>query len=292
MPDPITRTEADSVAEIARKGIEPISQGPDDYVIPSIVFPQTGKVESLEHLLARPVYKRGTFKAQTSDAFIGYVLLHRTPGTLVTGTVTTSGGTFHCDLDGHEPNQALDADQIREGLPSWRTHHAHLALEASPEWTRWNARNTTIIEQSAFAEFIEENAADITVPEGSKLPDAAIMLSVATTLDAKTEVTFSSGIRLQNGTQQLTYNELVQGQAVGAEGKIEIPARFAVAIAPFVGAPKYAVIARLKYYLSRGKVSFKYELDRPYRIIEDAYKAEALKIAQALGQPVLLGSFN
>jgi uncharacterized protein YfdQ (DUF2303 family) len=288
-----------AITNLAREGMLPHIET-CEFSTPLAIWPRQQKIESLEHLLQNPLRKRGKFQAQTSDAFIGYVQQHRTPGLLLTGTVTTAGGSFHADLDGHEPNIRKSADEgggiAIEGEASWRTHHAHLDLKPSPEWEKWLGKNAQQIEQGPFAEFIEDNSADIVVPtEGPiagaiKWPDAATMMAVATTLEAKTDVQFSSGIRLQNGQQRLTYLETVNGSAQGAEGTITIPEKFAIAIQPFVGAPKYQLIARLRYYCSRGKVTFRYEIERPYRVIEDAYQAERKKIEEAIGQPVLLGT--
>jgi uncharacterized protein YfdQ (DUF2303 family) len=297
MPDPI-RTENDALIEAARKGQQTTIEGPNDFITPFAHNPAWGnQTLDLEKFLEAPTRKRGQFYALTSDAFIDYIQLHRTNGTLITGLMTEKDGSFRAELDHHNPNRIdFGAKEqptvtITEGIPSWRTHHALLELRLTPEWMRWLGNNAKVLDQGTFAEFIEDNAPDITVPENSRMPDSATMMTVATTLEAKTNVEFSSGVRLQNGTQQLTYNEVVNGQA-GGEAKLAIPERFALALAPFVGAPRYLLTARLRYYLSRGKVTFKYEFERPHKVIEDAFKAEAAKIATALGLPVLLGQFK
>jgi uncharacterized protein YfdQ (DUF2303 family) len=293
MPDPTIPDckTIESLTALARDGMYPKIETAE-FSTPLIIWPRGQRVESMEQFLANPLAKRGTFKAQTSDAFISYVRRHQTPGTLLHGVLTTERGSFHADLDGHEGNERdTETGKITiEGEPSWRLHHAHLDLQPSPEWVKWLGNNGRVIEQVPFAEFIEDNANDILAIDGS-YPDAATMLSIATTLEASTEVSFASGVRLSNGSMQLNYNELVNGQAQGAEGKISIPGRFALAIQPFVGAPKYQLKARLRYYCSRGKVTFKYELERPYRVIEDAYKGELEKIQKEVGLPVLLGSY-
>jgi hypothetical protein len=60
------------------------------------------------------------------------------------------------------------------------------------------------------------------------------------------ELSRQAVLRLQNGEQQLTYRENIEG-SWGGDNKLAIPAKFALAIAPFAGTPKYLVTARLRY---------------------------------------------
>lgn len=52
-----------------------------------------------------------------------------------------------------------------------------------------------------------------------------------------------------------------------------------LALSPFIGEDRYAVIARLRYRLSGGRLTLGYKLDRPELVQRDALEkiAEALK---------------
>src|SRR5690606_22175624 len=129
--------------------------------------------------------------------------------------------------------------------PKWCEHGATLICDHSTEWRTWSASNAKSMEQSSFAEFIEANAIDIVQPA------AAEMIQIALTLQAKTKVDFASGIRLDNGQVQLTYQEKIEGSA-GPKGELKIPEKFTLALRIFQGGDKYQVEAYLRYRIKEG----------------------------------------
>ena len=88
------------------------------------------------------------------------------------------------------------------------------------------------------------------------------MLDMATTIQAKTDINFSSAKRLQNGQVQLQYTETIDARA-GANGALEIPKEFTLGLRIFKNGGGYRLKARLKYRLNAGTLKFWYELDRP-----------------------------
>jgi uncharacterized protein YfdQ (DUF2303 family) len=165
-------------------------------------------------------------------------------------------------------------------LPGWRDFRVSYVAELSREATAWLGNDRKPMEQEAFAVFLEDNIEDIAEPSGET------MLQVALTLQAKTEVAFSSHRRLDNGQVQLTYTENIEARA-GA-GDIMIPREFAIGLRLFKNGEGYKLRARLKYRLGGGKVKFWYELDRAENAIEDAFKAY-VEQARASGYTVLIG---
>ena len=166
-------------------------------------------------------------------------------------------------------------------LAGWRDFRAIYTAELSREFACWFANNKSTMEQESFAVFLEDNIADVVEPSGETL------LAIALTLQAKTEVNFSTSRRLDNGQVQLAYTENIDARA-GGNGSIEIPREFAIGCRLFKNGDGYKVRARLKYRLGAGKVKFWYELDRPENVIEDAFKAYIEK-ARETGFTVLIG---
>lgn len=162
----------------------------------------------------------------------------------------------------------------------WRDQRAVFKAELSREFDTWMRNNKQLMEQEAFAIFLEDNIADVVEPSGETL------LQVALTLQAKTEVNFSSHRRLDNGQVQFAYSETIDARATG--GQIEIPREFAIGARLFKNGEGYKVRARLKYRLGSGKVKFWYELDRPETVIEEAFQAY-INAARENGFTVLLG---
>jgi uncharacterized protein YfdQ (DUF2303 family) len=169
-------------------------------------------------------------------------------------------------------------------LPGWRDHRATYSAAFTPEFTKWLENNGSgrAKDQNAFAEFIEDNFADITPPFAQQL------LDVATTIQAKTDINFSSAKRLDNGQVQLGYTEVIDAKA-GADGALTIPREFTLGLRLFKNGGGYALKARLKYRLGGGNVKFWYELDRPERAIEDAFKGYIEQVKTESGYSVLIG---
>lgn len=170
-----------------------------------------------------------------------------------------------------------------EGSPRWCQHRVQLGLRKSPQWITWTGKNGNPhrMGQSDFAEFIEDNSPDF------KTPNAATMLEMARTLEAKVEVEFGSAIRTSNGQVQLTYNEQVKG--VFGSGKIEIPEQFTICVPVFLSTAPLEVVARLRYRVNGGKVTFWYDLLRADHHERDAFLKSLTVIQEKLGVTIING---
>ena len=166
--------------------------------------------------------------------------------------------------------------------PGWRDHRAEFKAEYTPEFEKWMRNDKQPKTQGEFAEFIEDNFADITEP------GAQVLLDIATTMQAKTDINFSSAKRLQNGQVQLQYTESINATA-GANGALEIPKEFALGLRIFKNGGGYKLRARLKYRLNAGSVKFWYELDRPERAVEDAFAGYVDQVREGSEYQVLVG---
>lgn len=172
-------------------------------------------------------------------------------------------------------------DDQRNAFAGWRQHRTTYVAELTIEFERWLKNSGVKKTQLDFAEFIEDNIADL-ADQGTAL------LEVATTIQAKTGINFSSAQRLDNGQTQLQYAETIDAKA-GAAGAIEIPREFSIGVRLFKNGSGYKIKARLKYRLERGQVIFWYELDRPERSIEDAFSEYVTQVTAEAGIAVLIG---
>ncbi|GGY67851.1 DUF2303 family protein [Pseudoduganella albidiflava] len=212
---------------------------------------------AVEKAAAVPTRKQGTVKLGDLDSFLTYVEQHgQHDRTYVYADVDSRSLT--AVINDHRPHLYGD-------LPGWRDHRAVYTAELSPEFENWKKHDRNQFDQEAFAIFIEDNIADVIEPAGE------VLLKVALTLQAKTDVNFSSARRLDNGQVQFTYEENTTASA--ANGAIEIPREFTLGMRLFKGGEGYKLKARLKYRIGSGKLKFWYELDRPHIAIEDAFKS-------------------
>jgi uncharacterized protein YfdQ (DUF2303 family) len=283
-----TDTEAAAVARIAREGDQPFPVDHENVRI--LVWPRAGKMQSLEPYNAHPRRPRAQVEIDRPDSLVHYVKTYGDERTILAAHLPATGDPkVLAILDYHAPT-LLTLDGTYLNAANWGEHRAVLTLTRSPEWQAWTGKAGKPLPQLEFAEFVEEHAADIVVPPDSPAgyPNAAQMLDVALTLQARTEVEFASAQRLSNGQVQLTYNETIAAKA-GQQGQTTIPERFAISTAPYDGGPPYLLTARLRFRLARGAVSFSYQLDRPHKVIEHALDATLKQIAEGTGRTVLRG---
>jgi len=213
---------------------------------------------AIEGSKPHPSRKKGTVHLGDLDSFLMYVSQQGNPETT----------RIFADVESRTLTAIFNDHESVPGITNagWRDHRAVYTAELSREFSTWLSNSGEKMDQEPFAIFLEDNIADVVEPSGDKL------LTVALTLQAKNEVSFSSSRRLDNGQVQLEYTENLTTSAGGAAA-MEVPRTFAIGCRLFKGGEGYKINARLKLRVGAGKVKFWYELDRPHNAIEDAFKA-------------------
>lgn len=233
------------------------------------VVPEGYVLHSLEGFQAHPNRKTGKVTMDDADSFIRYFNAHANEHSQI--YAKQNPPVFVGLLDEHQTDKA-----------GWREHRVVYACPFSPEWKEWTANDKKAMKQAEFADFIERNLPDIVEPSGAE------MLEVSRSLQAKKKVNFSSGIRLSNGEQELTYEEEIQGTT--AKGKLHIPEVFKIGVQVLEGGEPYAVECRLRYRINDANLVMWYELVRPHKIIEDAVFAVWGAIAVDTNRRIYRGS--
>lgn len=264
----IDKTAIDAIAEIAR-GIE---FGEADGV-PYVVAPEGFAVTWLDkHIGQRsnPVRKEGTVLFADAASLVEYHKLY-----------SDSDSRLFADLRAATITEVFDYHQSGDNPARWGRHRAIFTVAQTTEWQTWLASNGKRKSQVEFAEFIEDNAADI------QTPAAADMMMFARDLEARKDVNFASAIRLDNGQTQFTYSE--ETKASVGKGKMEVPETFTIRLRVFQGADPVSVIARLRYRITEGKLSMWYDLLRPQKLMEEAFDAIVREVGEKTGTHVFLG---
>ncbi|MBZ5619879.1 MAG: YfdQ family protein [Acidobacteriia bacterium] len=234
------------------------------------VVPEDYKIESLEQFMSSPLRIEQTVELHDAASFIEYVDEFGNPEV----------SRIFFDQE-HERFEVIIDYHGGNGAPGWCEHVAGFVARRSEEFKAWMAQNKKQMTQVDFARFLEDNLPDIVEPEG------ATLLEIALTFEAKKDVEFASGVRLQTGQIQFTYNEVVRGAA--QKGTLDVPEQFILGIPIHVGGPAYRIPVRFRWRLHEGKAVFWYEIVRPHRFVEDALKEIRERIAQATGLDVLAG---
>jgi uncharacterized protein YfdQ (DUF2303 family) len=251
--------------------------------MPFIVRPD-GTLVPHENLLYQPTRVRAAVMFETPASFVEYVRLFRTGDTLV--FASQADAQFMAVLDYHRPPPSLvvpGTEPVRDALdavPHWGEHRAKMTLSPTESWTRWMASDGKQKSQVDFAEFIEDNLQDIAVPAGAVIKELSLSLS------ATRSATFSSSVRLSNGSTAMNYEDTVEGR-VGAKGAVAIPETFTLGLIPYEGCAKYEVTARFRYRIEQGVLRVWYALHRPDEIRRDAFVETISVVQDALKMPVL-----
>lgn len=260
---------ANLIQTLTAAGLGPVQAGKTVNLILPAGYTAHSLDAAIEKLLPAPSRKTGTTTLLDLDSFITYANDQKGEKT----------GYLLADPDKCAIVAIFNGDKADTG---WKDHKAQFVAEKTPEFMRWMSLNGKQFTQTEFAEFIEDNLADIPGSEGE------LLLKVATTIAASSGINFSSAKRLQDGQTQLVYNETINATA-GADGSLKIPQTFNLGLRIFKNGAGYKLVARLKYRLNSGNVKFWYELDRPERALEDAFSGSIATLREKTKYTVLLG---
>lgn len=225
-----------------------------------------------------PPRRTGTVKLSDAASFLEYWKRQSSQASYIYGSMQPA--QFIAVFDEH--GKPIE----RESGANWREHRSIYSLQHSDEWTTWTGRNGKPFDgNEAFAYWLEENLFDISKPDPAKFMDVALNIRV------KQGQVFGNKVNLTDGNLVLEYANQVDAQA-GAGGKLAIPEKFEISIPVFKGleSPKYTVEARFRYRLNSGQLSLRYDLVRPAKVVEKAFKDLLETIQKVSKTTVLFGS--
>lgn len=217
----------------------------------------TEKPVFLREVFDAPKRKTGTVKLADAESFVKYYNQHG--GGKPSIYATLQPARFVAVLNDH----TADA-------PGFRDHRADFTVAFSREYKAWQKMDGQAFEgNEAFAYFLEDNLPDIIKPSG------ADMLAIALNFKVNQSVKYGNLARLQDGNTELTYSNIVDASSTSDRGgKVKIPEQFTLEIPIFDGlnSPKYKIDARFRFRLYSGALTLKYELSRPHKAVEQAFK--------------------
>jgi uncharacterized protein YfdQ (DUF2303 family) len=239
---------AQAIIDAARQGIEPkhletFGQLTHYWVGDPV---KGNRIEALNREKGAPVpfRKRGHIQVFDARSFSHMLHSHAPDG----------AATIYVTRDPTAPSiVAIINDHTADG-PGWGDFRCELVFRTTPQWKKWSEKDGQMMNQAVFAEFIEDNIADILAPPGAE------MLEIAQYLSVTRDVEFKSAIRLQSGQIQLVNIEKMDAKVLA--GDAAVPEVFTLGIAPVMGLPPYRVEARFRYRLSQGRLSLGFKLQR------------------------------
>ncbi len=161
----------------------------------------------------------------------------------------------------------------------WRDFRAVFDVPASNEWTTWTGANKKPMSQTEFAEFLLDNMPDVVSPSGSELYDAALCF------EASSSGSFIATQRLQDGSHNLQWKA-----DNNSAGSVKLPEFIGLSIPVFENESPVPIDARLRYRVTNGQLKIWFELVRPHKVLEQAFRDIWASIEAGAGVPILLGS--
>jgi uncharacterized protein YfdQ (DUF2303 family) len=235
------------------------------------------------HALPDHIEERVTLTSK--DSFVEYVQGYATPTARMFAHLDDKGGgSITCDLDYHVADDAAGRGteaEKRSLSPGRRKHSAKYELRDSEEWTRWSGISGKLQPQAKFLRWLEENAADITAPDG------ATILELVQDFSVKRKVDFRSAVRLQNGDTSFEYTQTAEANS--KTGEIAVPSKFQLTIPVFFGEPSINVHAFLRYDIEEG-LKLGIELHRPLYVRQAVFQQIAGDITDRTSVPLHYGS--
>lgn len=269
---------ADLAREAALKRLEVRTASYTD-ASPFVILRDENGKEFLEFLTLHdprlhPTRKTGTTALKDAQSFIAYYKMHAKRSPVY---ASLDPAQFIAVLNDHSENG-----------PGQRDFRAIYKVGHSREWVEWQARNghaKAFTSTEEFALFLEDNSPDIIDPAPS------VMIELALNFRVRQDVAFADARRLQDGHTNIAYHNLVTADAAGKAGTINIPETFLIEVPIFEGlnAPKWRISARFRFRLRDGKLTIWYELIRPHKVVEEAFKALWVEIQTETGAPILHG---
>jgi uncharacterized protein YfdQ (DUF2303 family) len=242
---------------------------------PFVIVPEGFRREVVEEVFANPARATGTVKLRDAASFIEYFNRQKRSESLIYASLDPA--RILGVIDDHR--SYVQAANGSDGA-NWRAYRVEFPVPASREWKTWTGKDRQPMSQLELAELIEDNLPDIVSPDGST------MLSVALNFEASKEGNFVSAARLQDGSTNFVWKEDVN--ATG--NKIAMPSQITLSIPVFENGAPYSIDARIKYRIKDGVLKIWYELIRPHKVLEVAFRAIWAQIEEQTSTKILLGT--
>lgn len=241
---------------------------------PYAVVPEGWKLAELP-TLDTPRHPKGNLPLRDAASFVRWVNDHKVPETRIYAALDPA--KFVAVID--DFTQTLGSDEDPSSQAAWREFRSTFAVPASREWKLWNDANRKPMSQIGFAEFLQDNLPDVISPDGSTL------LELALNFEAAQAGSFVATQRLHDGSHNLQWRA-----DNNASGSVKLPEAMLLSIPVFENEALREVQARLRYRVKEGTLAIWYELVRPHKVLEAAFRETWQRIDEGTQVPILLGT--
>ncbi len=270
-------TEAEAIAQMAKEAAARVQIFPSEDGREFVLYPKDYALQDISHpnaqkaVLPETVFQRA--EIQTAASLIAYVNRYKTDATAIFADVLCDCISGVLDYHGAAEGGAVAS-------PNYAAHRGVYGLARSQEWKTWTEIDGRLMDQIAFARFLEENGADIYAPSG------ADVLEACRDLQAVRKVNFKRAVRTASGNESFSYSDETEARTAG---EIELPTKFELRIPVYFGEPPVSLFAFLRWHLDDGVLKLGVKLHRAEYVRQAAFLAIVDKIATATGVATFIG---
>lgn len=252
----------DSAANLGMQLATPLKV--DESAIPYAIVPNGATLQSLEKFLNRPAHIQSSSTFTRAASLIAFGNQFKSEA--MTVSFCEARNTFMVVVDDHLP-----------GRPSWRSHTGTLTLKFSPEAQAWfdGAGKNKARNQEDFALFIEDHLIDVLEPKGTD------MLAMVLEFKSASTASFSSAMRLNDGSVQVSY------AVENKPGNVSFPEKLRIFIPIYHGQPRVHIDLRVRYRIQETKLFLWYEIVGKETLLQQAVEQYVDQIESGIGLPVL-----
>lgn len=243
--------------------------------IQHILVPSDCALQSMEYLMSKPARIKASPEFFDAKGFAEYVNEFKEDGTRIFSD--TADMRFVTVFDCHH-----------KGSPAWGDHSASLVLKESHEWQKFKSLDSKAMDNTGFAEFLEDHLAYIINDglSGSDLLTMAQNLKVDLKGDLQVENTLHAGMR-----KLIIRDDHVMSGKVG-DKELAFPEKLKLALRIFRGGETYPIEVFVRYRASKDGVKFWIKIPDAAGIQESALEKVTESVAEATSLPVLNGSYQ
>jgi hypothetical protein len=311
------RPEAEAVAEIVKKHIAPTVVPltvPDEGSAAVLVLPDGLGLRAhdikpyLDAYRKNPEFRKGTARLQDLASLVAYVNRFKNEDSALFADRNMAAPAITGIIDYHDAVNSLDGVVDTEAKARFAYHRANYAFPLSDEWKAWKTADGTLMDQQAFAEFLEDRIGDVMMPPdlnhapldddkeaklanlvgllGGAFASPSRLMELSRGLAVRVSETVKQATTLSSGEMQIQYTAAHQDE----QGQpLKVPTLFLVAIPVFRSGALYQIAIRLRYRVSGGSVKWCCQMYRPDKVFEHAFDEACVVARDGTALPLFMG---
>lgn len=295
------KTEAEAIAELSQKPVPHrlTLSDPSGKKVEVLVTPdgsggyctETAK-EHLDEYATAPDARSGVAQLTELASFIDHAKRFKDVDSALFANPSPSHPSMTAVLDYHRIGA--------EGAPRFGRHRGLYNFPLAEEWVAWKGSAGKAMSQGDFAKWIEDRIVDIADPSragdsakalvdllGGSFASPSRLIELSRGLSVRVGAKVANAVNLQTGETNMQFSTTNE-DATGAP--LKVPSAFLLGIPVFKGGAVYTVAARLRYRIVDGLVVWSYDLHRPDRYFDDAFREACETAKMETGLPLFYGA--